>query len=374
MKKIGITGSSGFIGSHLVNHLLFIRDDFKIIDFKKIFFNSDNLLDSFVSKCDIIVHLAGVNKSEDPKDIYKQNILLAKKLTGSLKRTKSSALIIYASSTQEKFDNEYGRGKKDGRKILETWAESSNGFLTSILIPNVFGPFCKPNYNSVIATFCNQLVNKKDPPLIIKDSLVNFIYVDDLIQVLLDSTNYKNKNNSVQNIENTYNFKVSEVLSILKKYHSLYVLNGKIPELDSNFELKLFNTFRSYINYQEFFPKKYLMHSDERGIFTELIRSDSKGQCSFSVTKPFITRGNHFHTRKIERFSVIKGEARIEIRKINDDKVLTFILSEKELSYVDIPIWHSHSITNIGSSDLLTVFWINEEYHLDTADTYINQV
>ena len=175
-------------------------------------------------------------------------------------------------------------------------------------------------------------------------------------------------------VPHTSKAKVSEVLSLLKKYKTEYQDKGEIPLINNPFELNLFNTFRSYMDIANHFPIKFEQHTDPRGSFVEVIRLGVGGQVSFSTTVPGITRGNHFHTRKIERFAVIKGKALIQLRKIGTEEVLDFYLDGNEPAYVDMPIWYTHNIKNIGDEVLYTNFWINEPYNEDDADTYFEEV
>ncbi|MDQ0476447.1 NAD-dependent epimerase/dehydratase family protein [Chryseobacterium sp. MDT2-18] len=372
MKKIGITGQNGFVGSHLYNTLGLQPEEYERIDFKKEYFEQPGLLDEFVKKCDVIVHLAAMNRHPDPEVIYFQNIELVKQLVGSLKRTGSKAHLIFSSSSQEERDNLYGKSKKEGRSLLADWARENGGIFTGMVIPNVFGPFGKPNYNSFIATFCHQLTHGENPVVDV-DGEVKLIYVGELVQEIM---------NQIQTAESkehypvpfTTSMKVSEVLAKLKHYKKLYFDHGEIPELVTNFDYQLFNTFRSYFDIASHYPVKFKQNIDPRGAFVEVIRLGIGGQCSFSTTVPGITRGNHFHTRKIERFAVIKGKALIQLRKIDTDEVLDFYLDGKEPAYVDMPIWYTHNIKNIGEEELLTMFWINEPYDPEDADTYFVEV
>ena len=168
--------------------------------------------------------------------------------------------------------------------------------------------------------------------------------------------------------------KVSEILNLLKDFKTEYIDNGKVPKVDLNsFELNLFNTFTSYIS-KSYFPRKFKKHTDDRGAFVEIIRAETSGQTSYSTTVPGITRGNHYHTRKVERFAVIKGKASIRIRKINTDEIFEYIIDGQTPAYVDMPIWYTHNITNIGDTELITLFWINEPYNPEDADTYFVEV
>lgn len=372
MKKVGITGQHGFVGQHLFNALTLKCEDFEVIDFNKSFFDEVDAMDKFVSECDVIVHLASKNRHEDSEILYETNVGLTNKLISSLKRTNSKAHVIFSSSTQEENGSPYGRSKVSSRYELVKWAEETAGFFTGLIIPNVFGPFGNPYYNSVTATFSHQLVN--DMPCVIQvDSLLKVIYVGELVNQIIEIIS-KGRFQEYLEIDHTYEIKVSELLKILQSYKEMYLDDGIIPPFANSFELNLFNTFRSYIDVSKHFPRKYLKHIDERGIFSELIRLNTGGQVSFSETLPGMTRGNHFHTRKIERFAVIKGEAVIQLRKIGTSETIDLHLSGDDPAYVDMPIWYTHNIMNTGSNTLFTIFWINEFYNTQDPDTYFEIV
>ncbi len=372
MKRIVVTGQSGFIGGHLYNTLKLYPDKYSIINFNKSYFNDEKSIDEFVSNCDVIIHLAGVNRSQDQQHLFDENILLADKLIRSLERTKAKPHIIFSSSTQEEKDNLYGNAKKISREKIAEWALKSNSNFTGLVVPNVFGPFGKPFYNSVIATFCHQLVSGNTPKIDV-DTDVNLIYVGDLVEHIIDVVD-NDINNPYFIVKANKTISVSEILNQLNTFKRVYQLEGVIPAFTDIFDIQLFNTFRSFESVEDKYPVKYLSHKDVRGEFTELIKLNSGGQISFSTTYPGVTRGNHFHTRKIERFSVIKGEALIQLRKIGTDKVFDFKLSGDSPSYVDMPIWYTHNIRNIGSTELYTVFWINEFYDANDPDTFMEIV
>lgn len=372
MKRIGITGQSGFVGSHLYNTIGLDLKKYNRIEFDKSYFKSEVLMDEFVRNCDVIVHLAGVNRHHDPNELYKENLGLTSSLISSLERTHSKAHVIYSSSIQEDRDNLYGNAKKASRQQLANWALNSGSVFTGLIIPNVFGPFGRPNYNSVIATFCHQLTNDIKPKIDI-DSSVNLIYVGDLVHEILGIVD-SGLNDSSFILEHRKSITVSELLSMLTKFQTQYHFQGIIPELNDKFDVQLFNTFRSYESLDKKYPVQYIQHADMRGNFTELIKLNNGGQISFSTTHPGITRGNHFHTRKIERFSVIKGKARIQLRKIGTAQIFNFELDGDQPSYVDMPIWYTHNITNSGDTELYTVFWINEFYDANDPDTFFEIV
>ncbi|WP_343567393.1 NAD-dependent epimerase/dehydratase family protein [Sphingobacterium sp.] len=370
--RIGITGQNGFVGKHLYNSLGLLSDEFERITFQKEFFEKDEELDNFVSQCDVIVHLAAMNRHESEQFIYETNVGLVNKLVASLERTGSKAHVMISSSTQEERDNLYGKSKREGRETLIRWATENNGKVTGLIIPNVFGAFGKPFYNSFISTFCYQLTHG-DTPVIATDGEVKLIYVQELVNTIIEKIR-QSKTETEYFIEPTAVRKVSEVLELLIDYKVKYLDNGEIPIINGSFEHNLFNTYRSYIEYKTHFPVKFTQHIDPRGAFVEVIRLGIGGQCSFSTTVPGITRGNHYHTRKIERFAVIKGKALIQIRKIGDDEIIDFYLSGEEPAYVDMPIWYTHNIKNIGEEELYTIFWINEPFNPEDPDTYFETV
>jgi UDP-2-acetamido-2,6-beta-L-arabino-hexul-4-ose reductase len=372
MLKIGITGQKGFVGTHLFNTLGLQSEVFERISFERSFFENNEALDAFVATCDVIVHLAALNRHNDPEVIYETNLNLVKLLIDALERTNSKPHVIISSSLQEEKDNLYGKSKKEGRELLANWALQSNATFTGMIIPNVFGPFGHPYYNSVIATFSHQIANGEIPKIEI-DGHLKLIYVGELVAEIIKAIQNKN-NDSKHTVKNTSEAKVSEILNWLQDYKTAYQDKGEIPTINNTFELNLFNTFRCYMNIKNHFPVKFTQHTDPRGTFVEVIRLGVGGQVSFSTTVPGITRGNHYHTRKIERFAVIKGKALIQLRKIGTDEVLDFYLDGEEPAYVDMPIWYTHNIKNIGEEVLYTNFWINEFFDANDPDTYFEDV
>jgi len=370
--KTGITGQNGFIGTHLYNTLGLFPQEFERVEFQKDFFEDEKKLDEFVGQCDVIVHLAAKNRHNDPQFIYDTNVDLVRKLISSLQRTNSKAHVIFSSSTQEERDNLYGKSKREGRELMADWAKNSGGKFTGMIIPNVFGPFGHPNYNSVVATFSHKL-SHHETPVIDVDGEMKLIYVGELVQEIIKEIRSAESNYEVY-VPHSSACKVSEILDLLQTYKNEYLDKGIIPALNNRFELNLFNTFRCYMDIENHFPVKFTQHIDPRGAFVEVIRLNIGGQVSFSTTVPGITRGNHFHTRKIERFAVIKGHALIQLRRIGTDKVFNFYLDGKEPAYVDMPVWYTHNIKNTGEEELYTIFWINEFYDENDPDTYFEDV
>ena len=375
MLKIGITGQNGFIGSHLFNTLGLYPEEYLLVKFERHFFNDNSLMDEFVNQCDVIIHLAAINRHTDSQVLNETNVHLVKTLIESLIRNKTHPHVLFSSSTQEKNDSPYGNSKREGRLLLEQWAKDHSGILTALIIPNIFGPFCLPNYNSVVATFCDK-ISKGEETFINTDSSVKLLYVGDLVYSiceLVKNTPSKASLNT-EYIGFSKEILISDLHEKIVKFKMDYQDKSIIPLLVDDFELKLFNTFRSYIDLEKHNPVKLNNNIDKRGNFVELVKLNVGGQVSFSTTMPNITRGNHFHTRKIERFIVIKGNAQIQLRRIGSNHVMNFDLDGESPSFVDMPIWYTHNIKNTGSEPLYTIFWINEFYDPDNADTYFEIV
>ena len=367
--KIGITGANGFVGKHLTNYLS-LNTDVELIPFDRSFFEDEVKLDLFVRSCDSIVHLAGLNRHSSPELMFETNVALCTILVESCRRTSSQPHILFSSSTQEDESTLYGQSKRKGREILESWAMENDALVTGAIIPNVFGPFGVPFYNSVVATFCHQ-INKGENPEIIQDKSLKMIYINDLVVRLYDII--KQPVSGRIDIPYQYKVTVSEILHALLSFREDYVRQGIIPDISTPFYLDLFNTFRCYVP-KEHYPVPFTLNTDDRGSFVEIARTKTSGQFSYSTTKPGITRGNHFHTRKVERFAVIQGQAKISLRKIDTSEVTDYFLDGNKPAYVDMPIWHTHNITNIGEEELVTLFWINEPYDAEDPDTWFELV
>ena len=371
--NILITGNKGFIGQHLVNNLKYINSsNYEVLQFSKEDFKKPSLLDDKVKKSSVIVHLAGLNRHENQSEIYNVNVHISKELVSSMKRVGFKGKLIFTSSIQETLNNSYGKSKKDSRNLFIKESKLNGFRFSGLILPNVFGPFGKPNYNSFIPTFCQKICSEQKVE-IIENTKVQLIYIGTVIDLIINEIESRDSDFEIQ-VNPEKNITVSEVKDILIGFKKEYIDNNTIPKLESDFELNLFNTFRSFINIQDFFPIRHKDNIDERGNFIEILRSNSKGQYSYSTTKPNITRGNHFHTKKIERFSVIKGKSIIQLRRIGTDEIIELKLSGDNPSYVDMPVWYTHNISNIGDEELITLFWINEPHDINNPDTYSEKV
>ena len=275
MKTIGITGQNGFVGSYLNNKISLLKEEFQLVPFEKSFFDSEELLDDWVKNCEVIVHLAALNRHPDPQVIHDTNVNLVNRLISSLSRTNHAPHVLFSSSSQEERDNLYGQSKKEGRTLLSHWANQNKAKFTGMIVPNVFGPFGKPFYNSVVATFCHQLISGQVPK-IDQDGFLKLIYVDELAEVFI---------NAIRAGDNTHEFYVpatsehyvSQILEKLNSFKTLYFDQGVLPALPDAFCLNLFNTFRSYIDYKSYFPFKLKQHKDNRGTFVEMVKLHQGG-------------------------------------------------------------------------------------------------
>lgn len=367
---VGITGQSGLLDTYLHNFLQTKSDHIECILFPRESFQDAESISHFVAQCDVIVHCAGMFRGE-PEKIYDCNIFCVNQLIHSLECARTPPCIIYISSTQEKRDNPYGRSKYEGRKLLEQWAQKNTTRLTSLIIPHEFGPFGKPCHNSVVSTFSYQLTHNLQPK-IETDADLDLVYAGTIAEKIY-AIIIRKETLTVVDIPADKKIKVSEVLSRLQAYKDTYFDNHIFPLLRDTFDVALFNTFRSYID-QDHFPVVPQCNKDDRGYLIELVKESSGGQFFFSVTNPGITRGNHFHTRKIERFCVVAGEALIQLRRIGTDKINSYHIQGTTAAFIDIPVFYTHCITNIGTTPLTTVFWTNELFDPHHPDTYQENV
>ena len=358
---IGITGIDGFLGWHLRCHLLAVQGHF-IVGADRKAFESKEILEGFVRRAQVIVHFAGMNRGKE-QDIERTNIALTTKIIDACKKTHSKPHILFANSIQLGRHLAYEQSKKRCAELFQEWAILEGGCFTDVILPNVFGEGGRPFYNSVTATFCQQIANGENPK-IIDDCMLEIVHAQEVSKVF--ALSFKNSERSEVRVRGS-RISVRNLLSRLDAmaigYHQ-----GLIPNLTDSLSLELFNTYRSYL-----FPKHYPVHlelkSDERGSLFEAVKASSKGQCFLSRTKPKITRGNHFHTNKFERFLVVSGQASIRLRKLFTTRIIEFSVSGDEPAYVDIPTFYTHDITNVGSTELLTMFWASDIFDPSNPDT-----
>jgi UDP-2-acetamido-2,6-beta-L-arabino-hexul-4-ose reductase len=369
MIKIGITGSNGLIGYHLRVLLNTINDiEYKLAD--RATFQSEDTLIAFAKNLDVIVHLADTNIFSKSVDISKENMMISEKITKAAKSSSKNPHIIFASSIHTVLNPNipYSKSKIECANYLKNWCINNNSNFTNLIIPHVFGEFGKPFYNSVVSTFCHQLANG-DKTKLMNDSQLELIHAHDVsIEI------YKViKNNFFNNVTLTgAKISVSDLRKKLIELSRDYFKNI-IPDLTDDLNCKLFNTLRSYLK-DDFYPRNYILNIDNRGFLYELINTKQRGLSFLSNTKSGITRGNHFHIKKIERFMVIRGEAIIKLRKLFTNDILSFEVNGDNPTYIDIPTCTTHNITNIGRNELTTLFWSNSFYDENNSDTYFEEV
>ena len=367
--RILVTGSNGFIGKNLVMHLK-ERDDIEVICF-----NKDSPIDELsdaIKDVNYIFHLAGINRPKNASEFKIGNIDFTKVLVKKLEEAGSQATIIYTSSIQANLDNDYGASKKEAESILLKLNNESKTQVGIYRLPNVFGKWAKPNYNSAVATFCFNIAN--DLPIQINDpqNIIKLIYIDDLIEQFLKIIDEDIQLSSFINLEKTYKISVGDLGKQLYKFKDSRA-NLISEEVGQGLTRALYSTYLSY------FPKNNFsypvpQHKDERGVFVEMLKTSTSGQFSFFTAHPGITRGEHYHHTKTEKFLVIKGYASFNFRHmISGDYHEILIDGEKSEIVETVPGW-THNIKNIGDTELVVMLWANEIFDRDKPDTYANLV
>ena len=372
MKRIGITGADGLIGWQL-RCFLKGQPDIRVVPANRATFSSPDFLAEFVSSVDTVIHLAGMNRGAD-SEIAATNIALTEALITACEQTRCTPHIFFASSahavsaTHEKMNSAYSQSKRECTRLLKAWALRNQALFTNLIMPHVFGEHGKPFYNSVVSTFCYQLA-VDEIPTVVNDGELELVHAQRVAQNILALIHEGRTGDAP--IPGTP-MTVHELLAKLSNFAKQY--RGQImPDLRSDIDLFLFNTYRSYL-YPTHYPVTATMHCDNRGSLFEAIKSHNGGQSFISTTRPGITRGNHFHFSKVERFCVVSGEALIRIRKLFSDKIVEFPVSGAKPQYIDIPTLHTHNITNIGKSELITLFWTHEIYDTAHPDTIVEPV
>jgi UDP-2-acetamido-2,6-beta-L-arabino-hexul-4-ose reductase len=325
------------------------------------------LLREFVANCDCIVHLAGVNRGSD-KEVANGNQAIARQLVAALQNSGETPDIIYASSIHADGESVYGVAKREAGRLLSKWANESGACYSCLILPHVFGEHGRPFYNSVVSTFAHQFAAGEEPT-VIEDGQLELMHcheVSEQVERLIDKprTSVRPRGRSIT---------VTSLLDLLRGFSDAYQHSGIIPGLEDRFRRDMFNVFRSYL-FPDAYPRRLTLHEDARGCLFEAVKEKSGGQTFISTTRPNITRGKHYHLHKIERFVVIQGTARIRIRRLFSQEIVEFDVRGSEPAVIDIPTLHTHDITNVGKSDLLTLFWADEIYDVDNPDTYPEEV
>ena len=365
--KIGITGAGGFLGFHL-RAFLYAQGGHDVRLATRETFSDPVALDGFVRDLDGVAHFAGMNRG-DEAILEAANASLASELVAAFRRTGAQPALAFANSTHVERETGYGRGKRAAAERLAEWAASAGTPFANFVFPNVFGEFGRPFYNSVVATFCHQLANGHTPE-IQADAKLELLHAQ-VVASCCAKALMQGESGTIRPAGESR--KVSELLDRLRYMHDRYVAAKVIPDLSDPLDLRLFNTLRSYL-YPSHYPVSLNLRSDARGSLFEAVKAMQGGQTFLSTSHPGITRGNHYHLRKVERFLVVSGSAEIRVRKLFSDDLKTFLVSGNAPCYVDMPAFHTHSITNVGTDELLTLFWSNEIFDPADTDTFTEAV
>ena len=381
--KVLVTGAKGFVGKNLVAQLNNIKEgkarcygDLKIDAVYEYDIDSTiEELDAFCKDCDFVFNLAGVNRPQNQEEFMQGNFGFASTLLDTLKKHGNKCPVMISSSTQAALDNPYGESKRAGEQLMFSYAEETGAKVLVYRFPNLFGKWCLPNYNSAVATFCNNIAN--DLPIQVNDPKVvlNLVYIDDLVDEMIAALKgEEHRKEQFCEVPIVHSVALGEIVEMLYKFkeqpQSLIV-----PEIPNNsFIKKLYSTFLSYFPKEKVaFPLK--MNIDDRGSFTELLKSKDVGQVSINISKPGITKGQHWHNSKWEFFIVVAGHGLIQERKIGTDEVIEFEVSGDKIEAVHMLPGYTHNIINLSQTEnLVTVMWANESFDPNKPDTFFEVV
>lgn len=387
--NILVTGAKGFVGKNLCAALKNIRDDkdktrsLKIDEIFEYDIDTDKaLLDSFCEKADFVFNLAGVNRPKDNSEFMQGNFGFASELLETLKKHNNKCPVMLSSSIQAtligRYDSDYGRSKKAGEDLFFKYSEETGAKVLVYRFPNLFGKWCRPNYNSAVATFCNNTAN--DLPITVNDrnTELELLYIDDLVAEMLDALE-NNEHRYADDtkyciVPTTHKVTLGEIVDLLEQFKN-QPKTLLMPEIPNNsFAKKLYSTYLSYLPKEKVsFPLK--MNIDDRGSFTELLKTANCGQFSVNISKPGITKGQHWHNSKWEFFIVVSGHGLIEERKIGSDEVLRFEVTGEKIEAIHMLPGYTHNIINLSDTeDLVTLMWANEQFDPSHPDTFYEEV
>ena len=397
--KILITGAAGFVGKNLTAALRNIKDgkdkthpDLTIDELFLYDIDSPtSLLEEACEKADFVFNLAGVNRPQNAEEFMQGNFGFASTLLDTLKKHGNKCPVMISSSIQAtcigRYDSDYGRSKKAGEDLVFLYGEVTGAKVLVYRFPNLFGKWCRPNYNSAVATFCNNMAN--DLPITVNDPAVKLelLYIDDLVDEMIAALEGKEHHCTFDGIETvlcengrycaapvTHKVTLGEIVSLLESFKA-QPQTLTVPEIPKgSFAKKLYSTYLSYLPKEKAsFPLK--MNVDARGSFTELLRTEKCGQFSINISKPGITKGQHWHNTKWEFFIVVAGHGLIEERKIGSDEVLRFEVSGEKIEAIHMLPGYTHNIINLSDTeDLVTVMWANECFDPAKPDTFFEEV
>ncbi len=396
--NILITGAKGFVGRNLVEALKAIRagkdrvhkicdDPSQIKIYEYDIDSTEAELDEYCKDADFVFNMAGVNRPKNPEEFMQGNFGFASKLLDTLKKYENKAPVMLSSSIQASLEgrfanSDYGKSKLAGENLFKEYSEKTGARVLIYRFPNLFGKWCRPNYNSAVATFCNNIA--KDLEITVNDASVELelLYIDDLVEEMLNALtgNEKRKEDGYCYVEPTHRVTLGEIVDLLYQFKKSRETK-EIPDMTENsFSKKLYSTYLSYLAPDDF-SYKLKMNCDNRGSFTEILRSANAGQFSVNISKPGITKGQHWHHTKNEKFVVVKGHGLIQLRKIGTDEngepypVVEYDVNGDEITVVDMIPGYTHNIINLSDTeDLVTFMWCNECFDPDRPDTFFEEV
>ncbi|MBO4918737.1 MAG: NAD-dependent epimerase/dehydratase family protein [Erysipelotrichaceae bacterium] len=379
--KILITGARGFIGRNLCENLKNVRDGkdrtqgFTVDEIFEYDVDSDhNLLETYCRECDFVFNLAGINRPKDSEEFNINHSFLAH-LLDLLKKHGNTCPVMLSSSTQALLDNDYGKSKKEAEDLLLAYGRENQVKTLVYRFPNVFGKWCRPNYNSAVATFCSNIAN--DLPIVVNDrnTLLTLVYIDDIVAEMFNALQGReHREKDICFVETTYRKTLGEITDLLYEFNAQPQTLMMPPIADQSFEKKLYSTFLSYLPERKM---KFALESktDSRGSFTEFLKTADHGQFSINISHPGITKGQHWHNSKWEFFLVVSGHALIQERKIGTDEIVSFEVSGSKPEAVHMLPGYTHNIINLSDSeDLITLMWANEPFDPDKPDTFHEDV
>lgn len=367
MIRIGITGPESFFGNHIRWFFLSHKGEIEIVEIPEEYLTEQGSeLARRLQSCDVIVHLASAHSGNTLADaVYDTNIGFAKKIIDALDSVQARPYIIFASTTQIHRDNPYGNSKREAGKMLLEWGKLSGAKVANLIIPNEFGEWGEPFTISVVSTFCHQIA-RGEPSTVHLEARIPLIYAQTVARRVHELVR-EPKTGDIE-LPGT-DIRVADIYAILRRQYDSYA-SGIVPAFQTSLEIQLFNTLRSHLFTNGFYPRTFEPKSDARGTLVEIIKAASGGQTFISSTVPQAVRGNHYHLRKVERFAVVKGTAKICVRKLLSESVSIFNVSGDTPVYIDMPTFAAHNIINTGTDELVTAFWTNEIYDPADPDTF----
>ena len=367
--KVLITGSDGFIAKNLIVTLMKMPH-IEILKYSKK--STLDELDKLIQEADFIFHLAGVNRPKDTQEFYEGNSDLTKTIVDIIQKHKKSIPMLFSSSAQVGNDSDYSKSKKEAEDIIQKYSKNNEVSCFIYRLPNVFGKWSKPNYNSVISTWCYNITRDIDIQVNDRDTKINLVYIGDVIHAFIDHLYVNSETEIFHEIQTIYEKTLGEIEELLYKFRdSRKTL--LIPNIAKGFERVLYATYLSYLP-KDKFSYRLSGHKDARGTFYEILKTTDSGQLGISTTKPGVTRGNHYHNTKNEKFLVIKGKALIELRDVFSDEIIQCNVKGDELEIVEMIPGYTHNITNTGDEEMVLLIWANENYDPNKPDTNFLEV